>query len=265
MSLFIPPKILAMQDDETYTYHRGVKTYTAYNYGGGIASNLKIRHFKVALNATKKYFCRANAIDYGCADGPFLPSLSRYFKSVVGVDQKREFVDLATRLVKEMRLSNVDVICNREMINSQLALKLRERHCEVLFLMEVVEHVGDIDDPYGSKMRFLTELFKLLCNDGVIVLSIPKMFGFSYLMQIVGLRLSGQHLPFPDDKYRIQDILKQGLFINTEKYEKDWHGYHVGFNYKKLETQLNKDFRIIKAEDLIFQKLYIIKQRKHIF
>ena len=71
-----------------YSYRPGSATYTKYNYTKqGIASFLRVRHFEHALRLTREHLCEFNAIDFGCADGPFLPSLSGYFRHVVAIDR----------------------------------------------------------------------------------------------------------------------------------------------------------------------------------
>jgi len=67
-----------------YTKVIGEKiSYTSHNYlKPWIYSALKIRHFEAALYLTKEYFHKCNVIDFGCADGVFLPSLAKYFNKV---------------------------------------------------------------------------------------------------------------------------------------------------------------------------------------
>src|ERR1035437_6268263 len=100
---------------ENYNYNSktGVNTYSQYNYlTPGIGSFLRTRHFEYALHLTKKHFGNCNVIDFGCADGPFLPSLSKYFNHVLGVDSNPQFVKLAEKLVETSQLTNVEVLCN---------------------------------------------------------------------------------------------------------------------------------------------------------
>ena len=110
---FVSPPYVTL-DDYTAMPELGIKTYTEYDYlTPGIASFLRTGHFEYALRLTREYFHKCNVIDFGCADGPFLPSLSRYFNHVVGVDMRPVDVQIAEKVIGAAGLSNVEVVCNR--------------------------------------------------------------------------------------------------------------------------------------------------------
>src|SRR5580693_4791377 len=61
---------------------KDTKSYSEYNYSfTGISSYIKTGHFETVLQLTKEYFHKCNVIDFGCADGIFLPSISKYFNT----------------------------------------------------------------------------------------------------------------------------------------------------------------------------------------
>lgn len=107
--LFIKP----LSIKESCTSNSSQESYSQYNYlKPGIISYLKARRFETALKFTKNYFHKCNVIDFGCADGPFLPSLSKYFKYVVGIDRNVERIKRASKLYNKLHLDNIKLICN---------------------------------------------------------------------------------------------------------------------------------------------------------
>ena len=260
---FIEPISVAQESDK---YNYLGSTYTDANYGKGIAGYLKKRHFEAALALTAEYFHSVNVIDYGCADGPFLPSLSNYFNNVIGIDVNPNYLDVAFRLIQTMNLKNVRLICNENIQPSQpivrtdfIKSKFEGQNYQIIFLLESLEHIGDKNNLYSSQVEYLKELFKMIDDDGIMVISVPKMFGLAYLFQIIGLRLLGQH---PEYSYHsFITLIKAAFWIDTDSIEKLWRGYHEGYNYKKLEKNLQKNFHILSAKDIVFQKIFLIKNK----
>jgi len=235
----------------------GIKTYSEYNYlKPGIGSFLRTRHFEYALRLTEEYFQKCNVIDFACADGPFLPSLARYFNHVVAIDRNPEFVDLASKVVSAAGLKNVKLICNHDLTMRDLKSKLGKIKYHVLFLLETLEHVGDKSNLWESRVKFVKELFKLVDEVGIIVISVPNMVGIPFLLQRFGLFL----LNADREPISKTNLLKASFFNNTTDLEKQWRGGHLGFNHKKLESHLEKEFRILKRKDMLFQLIYVCRR-----
>ena len=222
-----------------------------------MASSVKLMHFNAALNLTREYFNRANVIDFGCCDGPFLPSLSRYFPYVVGIDIIPEFIDIASRLRDQMHLDNVRVICNDSLSLDDLKSQLSGMQYQILFLLETMEHVGREEDMYGSKMDFLQEVASLIQDDGIIVISVPKMVGPSFLIQRLGLWALGMYR----EPISVIDLLRASFLYDTKNLEKGWTREHLGFNHRLLEKIIDKQFKILKKKSGLFQMLYMITKR----
>ena len=246
---------------EGYEYRPGYKTYTEYNYlrAGRMASYLKTLHFDTALRMTKPFFGQANVIDFGCCDGPFLPSLARYFPKVLGVDIVPEFVEIASKLCDVLNLNNVDVLCNASSSFPALASRFSGTPYQVLFLLETLEHVGTSENMYGSKIAFLEEVFSLVEDEGIVILSVPKMVGLSFLIQRLGLKM----LRMYREPISFTDLWKAVLFSDTSGLEKKWTREHLGFNHKTLEKALKKDFVIHNRKDLFFQMIYVVGKHPH--
>ena len=251
---YIMPKKLSSED---FGYTK--KTYTEVNYFAGLSSFFRKRHFSSALRITKLYFNTCNVIDFGCADGPFFPSLSKYFKQVIGIDNNYKMVRIAKKLVEVTNLNNVEIINNDKLDIHQIKTIIKNKKIKIIYLLETLEHIGDKENLYDSQMLFLNDLFQLLNDKGFIVITIPKMFGFTYFFQILGLRLLGQQLDL-GVKHTLIDLIKKTFYLDVEKYEQQWNHGHEGYNYRKLEQYLINNFNMIKKQDLIFQMLYVIKK-----
>ena len=249
---YIPPIKVSLED---YTYYDRYCSYSDYNYlQGGISSFLKIMHFEQVLKMTRGYFNKTNVIDFACADGPFLPSLSRYFCNVVAIDHDPDLLRLASKLVQEMHLNNVTVICNADLTWDDLKSKLGSYKYHILYVLETLEHVGDKSALWDSRVHFLQGLSGLVAENGIMVLTVPKMIGMSFLLQRLGLFL----LKKGREPLSVADLLRASLFNDTKNLESQWDHDHLGFNHKKLEENLKKTFKILKKKDMIFQVVYIL-------
>lgn len=260
---FVRPPHVALEDF-SYIPEKGIKTYSEYNYlKPGLASFLRARHFEYSLRLTKEYFHRCNVIDFGCADGPFLPSLARYFHHVVGIDTEPKLVELASKLVNLSGLTNTKLICNRDLTMQDLKLKLGKRKHHILFLLETLEHLGDKSDPWNSKVRFMKELFTLIDKTGIIIVSVPNMVGIPFLLQRFGLFF----LNVERETISKTHLFKASLLGRTTDLEQQWEGWHIGrighlgFNHHKLERHMTKEFQILKRKNILFQVIYACQMK----
>ncbi len=259
---FVPPPCVDLEDFY-YMPTRGVRTYSQYNYlKRGPASFFRTRHFEYALRLTRGYFNKCNVIDFGCADGPFLPSLAKYFNYVIGIDTEPKFVELAIRLVKSLELKKAELICNRNLTFQNLRAKLEGRKYQILFLLETIEHIGDKSDIWNSKISFIEELFNLIDETGLIVISVPNMVGISFLLQRLGLLFSNSEREIISKT----SLLRALLFNYTGDLEQQWQPWqmgkigHLGFNHLKLEEYLEKAFRVSKKH-IFFQIIYLCRRK----
>ena len=119
---YTPPELVKVSG---YSYYKDYYSYTHYDYlQPGVASLLRLMHFEYALRLTKEYFHKADVIDFGCADGPFLPSLSKNFNHVAAIDRNSDFLKIASELVNTMQLDNVKLICNSDMAANMLKTQI---------------------------------------------------------------------------------------------------------------------------------------------
>ena len=254
---FIKPPIDIYQSVGS-RYYQEYKTYAEYNYlRGGFSSYIKIWHFEMALKLTQKYHHHCNVIDFGCADGVFIPSLSKYFNRVVAVDKIPDFIKISSKLVSTLGLNNVELICNDSRTINDVKSRISSEKYHILYLLETIEHVGSKDSLYKSKIDFLKEIATLVDEEGIIVISAPRMVGISFLIQRIGLALLGLNR----EPISMSNLLKASFLSDTTDLEKQWHGGHIGFNHKKLENHLKNEFHILKKKDIIFQVLYVIRRK----
>ena len=261
MKYFIKPEKAQL---DNCTYH-GSYWYTDYNYlKPGIQSKIKSRHFEIALKLTSDYFHKSNVIDIGCANGPFLPSLSHYFISVGGIDINQKSLERAKIAVDKQNLNNVSLICSKDKNFSTIKEELGTKKYSIIFLMEVMEHVGNQwETMYQDKLVFLKEVSKLIDDEGFIVMSVPKMVGISFFFQILGQIIFNLDNKKDILNMSLTNILKCILFCDTDNIEHLWVPFytHMGFNHKKFEKYIKQDFEIWKSKSDYFQQLYVIKNK----
>ncbi|PAV14266.1 hypothetical protein ASJ81_14505 [Methanosarcina spelaei] len=259
--LFILPNKIKFCDEK---YH-GSFSYTDYNYlKPGLATKIKKRHFEIALKLTSDYFHKVNVIDLGCADGPFLPSLSKHFNTIVGIEYNQKAIDFAKVAVDKQHLHNVSLFCNKNKKISDIKKELSTQIYSIIFLMEVMEHVGNNwKSMYQDKLIFLKEASTLIESNGFIVISVPKMIGLSFLIQTVGQMVFNLDNKKHILNMSLKDFLKCVFLNNTDGLEYLWVPFytHMGFNHKKFEYYIKTDFEIIKSKSDLFQQIYIIKSK----
>lgn len=220
--LFSPPALAAYDMAEAVD-STGYQGYAHYNYlRSGIIPYIKRRRFEIALNLASDLFGESSVIDFGCADGVLLPSLSNYFRSVVAIDEAYKLTRLSQLLIDNMNLTNVTVINNYVLSRRELLDALPRADYKVMFLLETLEHVGSLPLLYESKIAFLDDAFDLLAEDATIVASVPKMIGVTFLAKYLVQRLARQNI----EHYSIREVLSSGLFRTTERVEEHWTGGH---------------------------------------
>jgi 2-polyprenyl-3-methyl-5-hydroxy-6-metoxy-1,4-benzoquinol methylase len=255
MSLFVFPPI-NLYTDESRSMYSGYRSYSHYNYlRPGIIQKLKRGRFERALTLAKPYFHSGAALDMGCADGIFLPSLAAYFGRVVGVDTDPK-LEIATALVATMPTSGVSLICNAglsfEALRERIGNKFR-----VAFALEILEHVGSLPRLYETKADFVEGILSLLQPDGIIIASVPRMVGMGFLIKY--LIQVGFHMP--TEKIGIGDLLRASFFKDTARLEPRWSGAHIGFNHLLLTRALRARFDV-QVSGTLTSVFYTIRRRR---
>ena len=256
--VILPPRVSL----EGHNYITENGTYSWHNYlRPGILSYIKRRHFNLCLDIVDKYFTNVNVIDFGCADGFFIPSLSKYFNNVIAIDINPVFTSISEKIVSKLGLNNVDVICNKDLTIEEIAGKLSGKRCHILFMLEVLEHIGEKPtDMYDSKVNLLNGASTLIDDAGIIVISVPKMVGMAFLIQRIGLKIFG----LQRERVSTKDLIMASIFNDKKNLEKQWTKDHIGFNHIIMEKKIEKDFDILDKKNDLFQIIYVIRKRRTI-
>lgn len=255
---FEVPPVEIYTSDEFGRYAEIYHTYSYYNYfRPGLISRIKRRRFDIALRLASDHLRGADVIDLGCADGPLLLTLAKNCKSVVAVDVSETFLGICRALISAMKLDNVVLINNDQMSFADLKAKLPQGQYKVAMLLETLEHVGRVEAMYESRVEFVKELFSLLDDDGVIVVSVPKMVGLGFLIK----HLTQVLLRLKREQFTLRELISAGVLRNTDAFEHEWDGHHRGFNQLKLDRALRDNFEVVAHTTSIITAFYVIRRK----
>jgi len=248
--LFVLPDASVLTDTSRGSYGSAA-TYSHYNYlRPGLVASLKRRRFETALEVARPWFGQG-AIDMGCADGIMLPSLSRHFSKVVGVDTNPKFAAIAGEVAASF--PNVRVLCNEGVGFDELRRRVGPGH-RAMFLLETLEHIGEPGRMYESKVEFVEQCLSLLDERGVIIASVPRMVGplfvAKYAVQWATRRV--------DERHSLRELWRAGVMRDTSRLERRWNGGHVGFSHLKLDSALRSRFQVQKRLGTLTSIFYVI-------
>ena len=235
---------------------RGASSYAITNYyGRGPIAWAKRRRFQRALNLASRIPAQ-KVIDMGTGDGVLLPTLAQNYQRVVGLDTNEHYISQSQSLIRYLTLNNVELICSRDRTFDELRQQIGP-DCQLMFLLETLEHVGSQPDIWGSKMSFLKDCFSLLQEDGRIIVTVPKMIGVVMLIK----NLLQRSLKRGYDQMTFRQLVRSSLLKNTDELEPLWAGGHVGFNHLKLDTHLRNHFAIQYRSESWISVFYILGRR----
>lgn len=144
---------------------------------------------------------RARALDFGCGEGAFLPSLSRSFEQVVAVDLD---VSAAGGLARLYRLENTLLVQARSP-----ELPFSDGAFDFIVAADVLEHFLDLG-PAAA------ELDRVLAPGGRLVVSAPSENIFYAIgRKVFGFRKPEDHFHEPED---IERALRQHLSLEAKHY-----------------------------------------------
>jgi 2-polyprenyl-3-methyl-5-hydroxy-6-metoxy-1,4-benzoquinol methylase len=252
----IPPRDVYVGNGDDYA--PGHATYTSYNYlAAGPMAKIKAAHFEAALDLAGELIGRTGAIDFGCADGVFLPTLDRHFDPVLGIDDAQYMIDTAQALIDRLDLG-ARALANTGMSWDELRAAVDRERYGVVFLLETLEHIGTREDMIGTRMAFLRELFGVAAPGAMIVLSVPNMVGIPLAIQRAALWATGSvREPISRGELARAIVLK-----DVDSLQDRWvRDSHLGFSHRELEQAMRRDLRIVGKRDLIFSKVYAIRER----
>jgi 2-polyprenyl-3-methyl-5-hydroxy-6-metoxy-1,4-benzoquinol methylase len=257
MGLFVLPPIGVFTNPERAGEYSHCSSYSHYNYlRPGVIQRLKRGRFELALALAKPFFNSGDVLDFGCADGVFLCSLAKYFPRVVGVDQVPKYLSVAQDLVDAVPLKNVTLVCNEGLSFEDLQGKIG-RKFRVAFVLETLEHVGQLPDLYGSKADFVAGVLSLMEPDGVVIISVPRMVGIRFFIK----HMIQRTLRIPTDEMTFRELLRAAFLYDTNELEPKWNGGHSGFNHQKLTTALKSRFDLLSCKGNLTSVFYVVRAR----
>ena len=184
---------------------------------------VRVRYILEHLSANKKLGKHINLLDIGCGGGILTESMAALGMSVSGLDLSEESIAVASR---HARASGLDIkyYCSSiEEFSNTSELKY-----DVITMMEVVEHVTDID-------HFLENALKLLKEGGMLFLSTLNRTIDSMIFGILAAEYVLRWVPRGTHSWKkflkpseIEEILiKNGITIKNI----------AGINYKILQNK----------------------------
>lgn len=203
--------------------------------------------FRVGLRLAKSYTGR-KLLDYGCGDGTFLAMLAgipMHPDLSVGADlDDGQVNDCKNRLVRDGSLQFIRLDQLRDVMAS-------EKQFDVIFCMEVLEHVVDLDPIFRD--------WKMMAKPGApIIVSVPVETGIALAVKqairaIAGWRGIGD---YPGNSpYTWAEFFKSLFAGKRQHLKRPVHGLdrgtpgycHKGFNWRWLRTEIQKHFQIEKT------------------
>ncbi|MGA2879236.1 MAG: class I SAM-dependent methyltransferase [Bryobacteraceae bacterium] len=113
---------------------------------------------------------KKECLDFGCGSGIFLPTLTKLFPAVTGIDiETKEAYQIVDRYHLPVRLVNADIYKEN----------LPSKSFDVISAADVLEHFSDLGPPV-SKIR------EWLKDDGLLFTSLPTENAFTRACRVVG-------------------------------------------------------------------------------
>ena len=210
------------------------KRYTQHLYGSK-SFLIKYYAFLPLIHSLKHITFSDNSriLDIGCSDGPFLPTLNYYAKSIIANDILENRVREAKNLV-DFNLNEskkISLICS----DGQY-LPFKENNFDIIFCLEVLEHIVKPD-------QFLRELLRVLKKNGTLICTLPIEIGLSLLIR----NLIGKISHFQRPTYNLKQYF-QRIFL--KKGDREYLGEigHKNFDWRVIKKNLNLHFKILKRK-----------------
>ncbi len=120
------------------------------------------------------------ALDIGSGYGCITQSLSRFVGEVYSVEAVPERIDFTRERLRQERVNNVRLVQA-----SAADLPLAENSFDLVVVNGVLEWVGEWDltvDPRAVQMNFLKKIFRLLKDDGILLVGIENRIGWTFVL-----------------------------------------------------------------------------------
>lgn len=121
------------------------------------------KRLQIILEMVKKASNLDSVLDFGMGWGVLLPSLSRIFKRVYGVEINRVKIARALHLVRLLNCKNIWIY---EVEPHDKLLVFKDKSMDCIIAADVLEHIPNLRDTLQSLKRILKD-------DGWLIVSIP--------------------------------------------------------------------------------------------
>lgn len=199
------------------------------------------RHLYYALNLIDS--CESNLIlDIGCGDAPFLPTLNRYGKRIIGLDIAMNMIRRSKELINYTKYPLKKVLMLRA---DGQNLPLKNNSIDLVFCLETFEHIN-------KPVELTNEIYRVLKNNGVLIYSLPIEIGFPLIVR----QIISKFIKFQTDPYTFKELIKNGIFKKPLKRKST--EYHKNFDWRIVQKLINKKFIQIKYIKSPFPSLYFL-------
>jgi len=176
-------------------------------------------------------------LDYGCGDGRFLVGLgNKGIRRVAGADVSREAAELAKAKCGGVQIMRVE---------GRAALPFAKAEFSSISLLDVLEHMDEPD-------ALLTELHRVLQDEGTLIVTVPGQHVFSFLdMGNLKFRFPRLHRWFycrrhSGEEYERRYVANENGLVGDVSAKKRWHEH---FSRRKLESALNRNgFSVVEFD-----------------
>lgn len=210
------------------------KRFTQHLYG---SKSFLIRYYAyLPLKHSLKYITfseNSRILDIGCSDGPFLPTLNYYAKSIIANDILQNRVREAKNLIdfNLNKSKKINLMCS-----DGHYLPFKEKNFDIIFCLEVLEHIARPD-------QFLRELLRVLKKNGTLICTLPIETGLSLLVR----NFIGKIAHFPRPKYKLKQYFQRILLKEGGRGYKGEVG-HKNFDWREIKNNLKLHFKILKMK-----------------
>lgn len=205
------PISLERNPDEIHTYLQQGKTVLSRKFN--LPSFIHWSALKHAAALVEPW--GGSVVEIGCGEGYLIPTLSKYFDKVVGIDASERMFNTVRR---NFQFPNVTYLLD-DIASLQRSELLVERYDWVICL-EVLEHVRQWDIA-------LHNMISLLCLGKRILLSMPVEVGLPLLAKEIGrIVFYGKGSGWKWGRF------VRKLFGSRSSIPREGYGSHMGFDYR---------------------------------
>lgn len=175
----------------------------------------------------------SHVLELGCADGPFLPTLNQYTKNMIAIDINEDSIRESKLLNKILKLKQINLLCS-----DGRALPFKDKSFDLIFCLEVLEHIKNIK-------QIVNEIYRILRKNGILICTIPIEIGPSLLIRT----LLSKYLKFKRPTFTRKELFKN-IFLKRTGKRTEYMGYmgHKNFDWRLVKKEIKRFFENLKIK-----------------